>query len=44
MAFGFDSIFMQPQLEVVIAIFTSFSGAVYLRRGLVMFGEDGVGK
>ncbi len=40
LAFGFDVSFLSPGLEIVTAFFTCISGAVYLRRGLVMFSDE----
>lgn len=40
LAFGFDVNFMLSELEIVTVIFTSISGAIYLRRGLCMFADE----
>lgn len=40
LAFGLDVSLMHPELEIITAIFTVFSGAIYLRRGLAMFAEE----
>ncbi|WP_319780160.1 CDP-alcohol phosphatidyltransferase family protein [Maridesulfovibrio sp.] len=40
LAFGLDVSFMFPEIEIVTVVFTFISGAVYLRRGLVMFAEE----
>ena len=39
LAFGLDVGFLHPELEIVTAVFTFFSGVIYLRRGLGMFAE-----
>ncbi|WP_419779195.1 CDP-alcohol phosphatidyltransferase family protein [Maridesulfovibrio sp.] len=40
LAFELDVSFVHPQLEIVTAIFTFISGAIYLRRGMAMFDEE----
>ncbi len=39
LAFELDISFMLPKLEVITAVFTFVSGAIYLRRGMTMFSE-----
>jgi len=40
LAFGLDVSFMHPELVILTAVFTFISGAIYLRRGLLMFAEE----
>ncbi|NDV21824.1 CDP-alcohol phosphatidyltransferase family protein [Desulfovibrio sp. JC022] len=40
LAFRLDVSFMRPWLEIVTAVFTFISGAIYLRRGLLMFADE----